>query len=303
MHKNIVAPLQGLNNRPKIDRTRNLRELLNEGRCLRVIEAHSPMSAVIAEKATVRDSKGSRSYDAIWSSSLTDSTLKMKPDIEYLDVRHRLANLIEIREVTSKPIIMDCDTGGNIEHFALNVTALSKQNSSAIILEDKRGLKRNSLFGNSVEQQQEDVNDFANKLTRGKEIAKSSDLMVIARIESLILEKGMLDAQRRAEAYLSAGADGIMIHSRRSEPAEIFEFAEWYKKLGLKTPLVCVPTSFFETTFEELELHGFDIVIYANHLLRASYAAMMAAATGILHNDRSKEIEGMCLPIDEIISL
>lgn len=302
MDKNIGSQLRDLNSHLKIDGARNLRDLLSEGRCLRVIEAHSPMSAVIAEKAAVRDSKGIRSYDAIWSSSLTDSTLKMKPDIEYLDIRHRLSNLIEIKEVTNKPIIMDCDTGGNIQHFELNIAALAKQHISAVILEDKIGLKRNSLFGNTVEQHQAHPTDFAKKLARGKEVAKSSDLMIIARIESLILDKGMLDAQRRAAAYLDAGADGIMIHSRRAEPTEIFEFAEWYKKLGVRIPLVCVPTSFFETNFEELEANGFDIVIYANHLLRASYAAMLAAANGILYNNRSKEIEGMCLPINEIIS-
>lgn len=284
-------------------RQRMLKRLIDSHKVLRIMEAHSPISALISENLAYDASNGSRRFDGFWSSSLTDSTQMGVPDIEVLDLSHRAKNISDIFDVTTKPLIIDLDTGGIPEHFEHSVNRLDRLGVSAVIIEDKTGLKKNSLFGNDVAQTQADITEFSEKINRGKKAKIGDDFMIIARIESLILEKGMQDACDRCSAYIAAGADGIMIHSRKKEPDEVIEFAKFHKNQFPEVPLVCVPSSFNEITASDLGNEGFDIVIYANQLMRASYKAMYNTAYGILTNDRSKEIENDLISINEILKL
>ncbi|VWB59582.1 phosphoenolpyruvate phosphomutase [Burkholderia stagnalis] len=258
---------------------------------------------MIIESLCLNSGGQALTYDGFWSSSLTDSTVRGKPDIELLDLRSRLANIGEIFENTNLPLVMDGDTGGQSEHLALNVPLIEAAGVSALIIEDKVGLKRNSLFGNDVFQEQADIREFSEKLKIAADAKNHRDFMIIARIESLILEKGMDDALRRAYAYSEAGADGVMIHSRRACADEVFEFARHYRRNFPTTPLVCVPTSFNSVRYDDLAAAGFNIVIYANQLLRAAYPAMESVARSILEHGRSLEAEPALLPIKDVLSL
>jgi phosphoenolpyruvate phosphomutase len=298
----IVKNLMDVGITPEI-RKSTLKRLLSAKSLTRIIETHSPISALIAENISVEKDGKLREFDGFWSSSLTDSIEMGKPDIEALDVSSRLNNINNIFEVTTKPLIMDIDTGGKAEHLEINIKTMERLGISAVIMEDKMGLKRNSLLGNEVNQQLEEIEVFCEKIKVGKEKKLSSDFMLIARIESLILEKGMDDAVRRAFAYVDAGADGVMIHSRKEEPKEIFEFAKIFRKEYQNIPLVSIPTTYNEVFEEQLEDNGFDIVIYANHLMRASYPAMTNAAKSILLHSRSKEIEDSLINIKEALSI
>lgn len=287
---------------PDIRRGR-LKKLLSMKRAVRIIEAHSGLTGLIAEKTVVYDEGNAYQFDGMWVSSLCDSTAKGKPDIELVDISSRLRTVDDIMEVTTKPIILDGDTGGKTEHFVYNIRTLERIGVSAVIIEDKVGLKRNSLFGTEVEQTQDSVEHFCKKIRAGKQALKTKDFMLIARIESLILERGMEDAISRANAYVSAGADGIMIHSRKMDPAEIYEFCRIFRESDGHTPLVVVPTSFNTVTEEELEASGVNIIIYANQLTRSAFPAMKNAAELILKNHRAKEADDICMPIKEIINL
>lgn len=280
-----------------------LRRLISAKTPLRFIETHSALSALIAQNAFVNRNGTKIEFDGFWSSSLTDSTSRGKPDIEAVELQSRLNTINEIFEVTSKPLIYDADTGGKIEHFAFTVRSLERTGVSACIIEDKTGLKKNSLLGNEVAQTQDNINDFCDKIRAGKDAQITQDFMIIARIESLILDKGMEDALNRAFAYVDAGADGIMIHSRHKSPNEILEFIAKFRAKNSLTPIVVVPTSFNEITAQELGEAGANIIIYANHLLRAGFVAMKEVAQGILENDRSAEIESKCMSVKEILSL
>ena len=298
----MVSQLQSLGTTPDI-RRRTLKRLLAAKPLSRFIEAHNPLSALIAEHATVDVEGKIRQFDGFWSSSLTDSTARGKPDIEALDISSRLSNINDIFEVTTKPLIFDGDTGGKPEHFALNVRSMERLGISAVIIEDKTGLKKNSLLGNEVVQMQEDPEVFANIIRIGRAARVSDDFMVIARIESLVLDKGMPDAVLRARAYVNAGVDGVMIHSRRSDPAEVFEFARLFRHEYPAVPLICVPTSYNAVTEDELEAQGFNVVIYANHLLRAAYPAMHHAAHEILRCGRSAEADARLMSIGDILNV
>lgn len=280
-----------------------LKKLLEMKLLVTVIEAHSGITGLIAENTTVLQEGKTYQFDAMWCSSLCDSTSKGKPDIELLDMSTRLRTVDEIMDVTTKPIIIDADTGGLTEHFVYNVRTLERMGVSAVIIEDKIGLKKNSLFGNDVEQIQDSIENFSAKLSAGKAALKTNDFYLIARIESLILEKGMDDALIRAYAYVKAGANGIMIHSRKSDPAEIFEFCDRFRMKDILTPLVVVPTSFNTVTEDEFAKHGVNIVIYANQLMRSGFPAMQKAAETILKYHRGKEADDMCMPIKEILTL
>jgi phosphoenolpyruvate mutase len=284
-------------------RRSKLRRMLNTKPVLRFMESHSGLTGLIIENTKVTIDGITKEFDGMWSSSLTDSTLKGKPDIEAVDVSSRVSSLNDILEVTTKPIIYDADTGGKIEHLKFTVRTLERIGVSAMIIEDKTGLKKNSLLGNDVEQLQDSIEGFSEKISAAKKAQISDDFMVIARIESLILEAGMEDALTRAKAYLQAGADGIMIHSRKKDFQEIMEFCTKYNQLPNRVPLVVVPTSFSHVTENELEKLGVNIVIYANHLLRASYPAMATTAKSILENGRSQEIDSKLLSIDQILEL
>ena len=285
-------------------RRASLSSVLRKKKCLRIIETHSPLAALLAEQARVDIGNSSCiEFDGFWSSSLTDSTVVGKPDIELLDIPSRLSNINNIFEVTTKPLIMDGDTGGKPEHFAFHVRSMERLGVSAVIIEDKTGLKKNSLLGNEVEQHQESIPEFCGKISVGKASQATGDFMVIARIESLILDVGLEDALLRACAYVDVGADGVMIHSRKKQAAEVLEFARRFRATYSSVPLVCVPTSYSSTHFEELEAAGFNVVIYANHLLRASYLAMQSVAHDILRFGRTAEVEERCLSINEILDL
>jgi phosphoenolpyruvate phosphomutase len=281
----------------------SLRSLLARKPFLLFIEAHNPLSAIIADRTKVAGDDGlEREFDGIWSSSLTDSTSRGLPDIEVLDVRSRLANLAEIRAVTAKPIIMDGDTGGNADNFAINARAMALTGVAAVIIEDKTAQKRNSLFGTKVKQTLAPVEDFCDKLARGKTALAGHDMMVIARCESLIAGLGAQDALDRAHAYVAAGADGIMIHSCQSSPAEVTHFAALFRERHPRVPLVCVPTTYNGSYAAELRAAGFNIVIYANHLLRAAYKSMATVASAILAHGRTAESEPLCISVSEILN-
>lgn len=284
-------------------RLKSLRRMLKVKPLLRFLDIHNALSGLIIENTTIDTPDGKREFDGMWGSSLTDSTAKGKPDIEAVDVSARMTTLNEVLEVTTKPIIYDADTGGQTEHFKFTVKTLERHGVSAAIIEDKTGLKKNSLFGNDVAQTQDTIEGFCHKIREGKKAQTTDDFMIIARIESLILDKGIDDAFTRAKAYLEAGADGIMIHSRQKDPAEIFEFCRLYNTLDDRKPLVAVPSSYNTVTEEELQEHGVNIVIYANQLLRSAYPAMMKTAKSILEHHRSAECDADMLPIKDILEL
>ncbi len=284
-------------------RRRRLRQLIGMCPVVKAIEAHSGLTGLIAEKTVVAQDGRLDQFDAMWVSSLCDSTAKGKPDIELVDLSSRLRTIDDIMEVTTKPIILDGDTGGMAEHFVYNVRTLERMGVSAVIIEDKKGLKKNSLFGTEVEQTQDSIESFSEKIRAGKRAQLTDDFMIIARIESLILERGMEDALERAAAFTEAGADGIMIHSRKTDPAEILAFCDRFRAVDKHTPIVVVPTSFNAITEEELAAHGVNIVIYANQLTRSAFPAMQRTAEDILRCHRAKEVDDRLMPIKEIISL
>ncbi len=280
-----------------------LKKLLAMKGCVTAIEAHSGITGLIAEKTTVLQDGKTYQFDAMWVSSLCDSTAKGKPDIELVDMTSRFRTIDDIMEVTTKPIIFDGDTGGLTEHFVYTVKSLERMGVSMVIIEDKTGLKKNSLFGTEVEQTQDSIENFSEKIRAGKRAQKTKDFMICARIESLILERGMEDALQRAFAFAGAGADAIMIHSRKKDPAEIFEFVEKFRAKDSATPIVVVPTSFNSVTEEEFKARGVNVVIYANQLTRSGFPAMQNVAKTILTNHRAKEADDMCMSIKEIITL
>ena len=280
-----------------------LRKLISMKGLVTAMEAHSGITGLIVEKTTVLQDGKTYQFDAMWISSLCDSTAKGKPDIELVDMTSRFRTIDDIMEVTTKPIIFDGDTGGLTEHFVYTVRSLERMGVSMVIIEDKTGLKKNSLFGTEVKQTQDSIENFCEKIKAGKRAQKTKEFMICARIESLILERGMDDALKRAFAFTAAGADAIMIHSRKKDPAEIFEFVEKFRKENKVTPIVVVPTSFNTVTEDEFKRRGVNVVIYANQLTRTGFPAMQDAARTILENHRAKECDDKCMSIKEIITL
>ena len=287
---------------PDIRRGR-LRKLINMKGLVTAMEAHSGITGLIVENTKVLQDGKTYQFDAMWVSSLCDSTAKGKPDIELVDMTSRFRTIDDIMEVTTKPIIFDGDTGGLTEHFVYTVRSLERMGVSMVIIEDKTGLKKNSLFGTEVKQTQAAIPDFCEKIRAGKKAQKTKEFMICARIESLILEQGMEDALERAFAFSEAGADAIMIHSRKKDPAEIFEFVQKFREKNSNTPIVVVPTSFNTVTEQEFKERGVNVVIYANQLTRTGFPAMQDAARTILENHRAKECDDKCMSIKEIITL
>ena len=285
-------------------RQAQLARLLKVGKTTRALEAHNGLSALVAENAGLKDRRGQlRQFDAIWVSSLTDSIAKGKPDTELIDRTSRLATINEIIEVTTKPIIVDGDTGGHSEHFIHTIRTLERLGVSAIVIEDKRNLKRNSLHENSTDHEQENIDLFASKIKAGINAKAGDHLMIIARIESLILGGGQKDAINRAKAYIKAGANAIMIHSKNSSGADIKQFADSYNKLEDRKPLMLIPTSYDKITEDELASWGANIIVYANQLLRAAYPAMERAAKTILENGRAYETKGLCISVEDFLKI
>ncbi len=287
---------------PDIRRGR-LRRVLDAKGTISVMEAHDGLTGLIVENTIVYQNGGARQFDAMWISSLCDSTAKGKPDIELVDMTSRFRTIEDITEVTTKPIIFDGDTGGKTEHFVYTVRSLERLGVSMVIIEDKTGLKKNSLFGTEVVQTQDSIENFSAKIRAGKKAQRTQEFMICARIESLILEQGMDDALNRAFAFVEAGADAIMIHSRKKDPSEIQEFIEKFRANDKTTPIVLVPTSFNSVTEEEWKERGANIIIYANQLMRAEVPAMQKAAKMILENHRAEECDAMLMPFKDIIRL
>jgi phosphoenolpyruvate phosphomutase len=299
---NLNLALKEIGTTPEL-RLKSLRRMLNSKPLLRFLDIHNALSGLIIEHTSIDTDQGKREFDGMWGSSLTDSTAKGKPDIEAVDVSARMTTLNEVLEVTTKPIIYDADTGGQTEHFKFTVRTLERLGVSAAIIEDKTGLKKNSLFGTDVPQTQDSIENFCEKIQAGKRAQATDDFMIIARIESLILSKGQDDALKRAIAYLDAGADGIMIHSREKSPDEIFEFCRRYSELPNRKTLVVVPSSYNFVTESELQERGVNVVIYANQLLRSAYPAMVETAKSILEYRRSAECDARMMSINSILEL
>ena len=285
-------------------RLASLRRLISAKPIVRILESHNGLTGLIAEHTSVELNGQHREFDGMWASSLTDSTSKGKPDIEAVDLTTRLHDLNDTLEVTTKPVIFDGDTGGKVEHFVFTVRTLERLGISAVIIEDKVGLKQNSLFGTDAVQTQDTIEGFCTKIKAGKNAQITEDFMVIARIESLIAGKPVEDALERAFAYVAAGADGVMIHSKNKDGMDIKEFCECFRAKDTHTPIVAVPTTYNQFTEEELAEWGINIVIYANHMLRSAYPAMVKCAESILVNSRSLEAsEQYCMPIKQILNL
>ena len=285
-------------------RLKRLRRLIDAKKIVRILESHSGLTGLIIENIFVQRNGMKLEFDGMWASSLTDSTSKGKPDIEAVDLTTRLHDLNDALEVTTKPVIFDGDTGGKVEHFPFMVRTLERLGISAVIIEDKVGLKQNSLFGTDAIQTQDTIEGFCTKIQAGKKAQITSDFMIIARIESLIAGKSVEDALERAFAYVKAGADGVMIHSRHKDGEDIMDFCLRFREQDQKTPIVIVPTTFNQFTEDEFATWGVNIVIYANHLLRSAYPAMIKCAHSILEHGRCKEAsEDYCMPIKEILTL
>ena len=280
-------------------RRKMLSRLIETKPIVRVLEAHNGLTGLIVEKTKV----GNDEFDAMWLSSLTHSASKGKPDNQYVDITTVNQTLSEVFDVTTKPIIVDLDNGGVVEHFKHTIRSLERIGVSSVIIEDKIGSKRNSLFDDTSNQTQDKPSEFANKILEGKKSLVTKDFMIIARIESFILGKGVVDAIDRAYLYIESGADGIMIHSKSEDASEILSFCEHYKKFQKKVPLVVVPSTYNKVVEKELVEVGVNVVIYANHLLRSSYPAMINTAKSILENKRSYEASKNCLPIKEVLEL
>ncbi|MDR3071320.1 MAG: phosphoenolpyruvate mutase [Endomicrobium sp.] len=284
-------------------RLKMLRRLLKAKPLVRIMEAHSGLSALIIENVEIAKGNGIHNFDGMWSSSLTDSTSKGKPDIEAVDLTTRLQTLTDILECTTKPIIFDGDTGGKLEHFVFAVRTLERNGISAVIIEDKTGLKKNSLFGTEVKQELAPISDFCAKIAAGKRAQVTQDFMIIARLESLIAGGTVEEALVRARAFVGVGADGVMIHSKEETGVEIKNFCEKFRGEFPNTPIVLVPTTYNQFKEKEFVEWGANIIIYANHMLRSSYPAMLNTAKSILENERSLEADKFCMPIKQILEL
>ena len=284
-------------------RLKKLRRLISSKHIVRILESHSGLTGLICENIAININGKLEEFDGMWSSSLTDSTSKGKPDIEAVDITTRLHAINDMLECTTKLMIYDGDTGGKPEHFVFAVRTLERLGISAIIIEDKIGLKKNSLFGTDVKQEQDTIEDFSFKISAGKKAQITKDFMIIARIESLICDKLVEDALQRAESYVKAGADGIMIHSKNKSGEDIMEFCTKFRKQNKTTPIVVVPSTYNHLTEDQFKNWGVNIVIYANHMLRSSYPAMVNVAKSILTNQRSLEANEFCMHIKEILTL
>ena len=298
----LNAKIKEIGTTPEI-RLKRLKRLIGVKPIVRICESHNGLTGLIIEHTSVKVNGIKREFDGMWSSSLTDSTSKGKPDIEAVDLTTRLHDLNDALECTTKPIIFDGDTGGKIEHFAFTVRTLERLGVSAVIIEDKVGLKKNSLFGTDAIQMQDSIEGFSKKIRAGKNAQITEDFMIIARIESFIAGKGLNDALERAVGYINAGADGIMIHSKAKDGNDIKEFCQTLRKDYPTIPIVVVPTTFNHITEDELVLWGVNVVIYANHMLRSAYPAMVNTAKSILIHSRSFEADDKCMPIKEILEL
>jgi len=284
-------------------RLKTLKRLINSKEIVRILESHSGLTGLIIENTIIDCDGVPKQFDGMWSSSLTDSTSRGKPDIEAVDITTRLQGLNDMLEVTTKPVIYDADTGGILEHFVFTVRTLERHGVSAVIIEDKTGLKKNSLFGTDVQQTQDSIENFSLKISAGKNAQITNDFMIIARVESFILGNNLDHALKRAYAYVDAGADGIMIHSKNKDGQDIKSFCLKFRESNLTTPIILVPSTYNDIEEDEFSKWGANVVIYANHMLRASYPAMKNVAESILLNKKSSNVNDLCMPIKQILEL
>jgi len=284
-------------------RLKTLKRLINSKEIVRILESHSGLTGLIIENTIIDCDGVPKQFDGMWSSSLTDSTSRGKPDIEAVDITTRLQGLNDMLEVTTKPVIYDADTGGILEHFVFTVRTLERHGVSAVIIEDKTGLKKNSLFGTDVQQTQDSIENFSLKISAGKNAQITNDFMIIARVESFILGNNLDHALKRAYAYVDAGADGIMIHSKNKDGQDIKSFCLKFRESNLTTPIILVPSTYNDIEEDEFSKWGANVVIYANHMLRASYPAMKKVAESILLNKKSSNVNDLCMPIKQILEL
>ncbi|WP_041610285.1 phosphoenolpyruvate mutase [Treponema brennaborense] len=298
----LVENAKGIGTTPEI-RMKTLRRLISAKPIVRIMEAHSGLSGLIIENTEIEKEDGMHRFDGMWSSSLTDSTDKGKPDIEAVDLTTRLQSLTDILECTTKPIIFDGDTGGLTEHFVFTVRTLERNGVSAVIIEDKVGLKKNSLFGTEAKQELAPAEEFCRKISEGKKAQVTKDFMIIARLEELIAGHTVDEALERADLYVKAGADGVMIHSKEKTGADIKEFCQRFREMYKNVPIVLVPTTYNQFQEKELKEWGANVIIYANHMLRAAYPAMVKCAETILRTERSLEVNDICMPIKQILEL
>lgn len=299
----LASELDALGTTPEA-RMKSLRRLISAKPIVRIMESHCGLTGLIIEHTKVQVGDQTREFDGMWASSLTDSTSKGKPDIEAVDLTTRLHDLNDSIEVTTKPIIYDGDTGGKTEHFVFTVRTLERLGVSAVIIEDKVGLKQNSLFGTDAVQTQDTIEGFCAKIKAGKDAQVTRDFMIISRCESLIAGKPVEDALERCHAYVAAGADGIMIHSKNKDGMDVKEFCLRFREKDDHTPIVVVPTTYAQFKEDELASWGINIVIYANHMLRSAYPAMVKCAESILKHERCLEAsDEYCMPIKQILNL
>ena len=296
--KNKILELSSTSNRVS-----RLKRLMDSKDITRILESHNALTGLIIENIKINNNKKNLEFDGMWSSSLTDSATKGLPDNSSLSFSARINSLNDMMDVTTKPVVFDADNGGQIEHLPFLIRSLERSGASAIIMEDKVGLKKNSLFKNQAGTKQDKPTLFAKKIKKICNTRQSQDFMVIARIESFIVGKGLKDALHRAEIYSKAGADAILIHSKEKTPAEIFSFAKEFRKSKNFVPLVSVPSTYSKVYEKDLIKNGFKLVIYANQLLRAAYPAMQNTAKTILKNKRAFEADKKIIPIKEIINL
>ena len=285
----------------KYNRTSILKRLIENKDLVRVIEAHSPLVGLIVENLKLIEKNKIVEFDAMWSSSLTESLIRGKPDNQSVELSTRINALSDVLDLTTKPFIFDADNGGRIEHLPYTVNSMERQGVSAIVIEDKVGLKRNSLFKNQKTAQQDTIKNFCKKISVIRKSRKSNDFFIVARIESFILGKGLNDALKRANSYSKAGADAILIHSKEKTPKQIFSFAKEFRKSRYFKPMIAVPSSYSKTYEKDLIKNGFSVVIYANHLLRASYKIMRNTALDILKKKRSFETEKNIVSVKDIL--
>ena len=285
------------------NRVSRLKRLLSSKKIVRILESHNSLTGLIIEKLKIQKKNVNLEFDGMWSSSLTDSATKGKPDNSSLDFSARISSLNDMMDSTTKPLVFDADNGGQIEHMPFLIRSLERSGASAIIIEDKIGLKKNSLFKDQKDTKQDNPNIFGKKIKKICNSRQSNDFMVIARIESFIVGKGLNDALKRAEIYSKAGADAILIHSKEKTPKEIFAFAQKFRKSKNFIPLVSVPSTYSKVYEKDLIKNGFSLVIYANQLLRAAYPAMQNAAKSILEKSRAFEVDQKIISIKEIINL
>lgn len=298
----LNAEIKEIGTTPQI-RQKMLRRLIAAKPIVKIMESHSGLTGLIIEHTKVFVNNKKEEFDGMWASSLTDSTNKGKPDIEAVDLTTRLQGLNDALECTTKPVIYDGDTGGKIEHFVFTVRTLERLGISAVIIEDKVGLKKNSLLGTDAIQTQDSIEGFCEKIKAGKRAQIAQDFMIVARCESLIAGKSMEDALERCFAYVNAGADGIMIHSKDKSGLDIKEFCQSFREKHSSVPIVVVPTTYNQITEEELHSWGVNVVIYANHMLRSAYPAMVNTAKTILLNHRALEANDLCMSVKEVLEL